>query len=134
MVHLQGAHISKTCTRRPKYAHRVQGAPLISNTDCTCSFISVKKDTISECDVILENLVPEKTKTKCCKCHNIKGDFNGFCFLCLIDKENTLYTRCKKSQNETLTCGGYGTGFTMLSPFQKYVILQKLFYVIATMY
>ena len=31
-MHLPGAHVLKSCTRRPKCAHWVQGAPLISNT------------------------------------------------------------------------------------------------------
>ena len=32
-MHLLGAHILKPCTRQPKHARRVQGAPLIANTD-----------------------------------------------------------------------------------------------------
>ena len=31
-MHTPGAHLTKTCARRRKCAHRAQGAPLISNT------------------------------------------------------------------------------------------------------
>ena len=32
MVHLPGVYILESCILQPKYAHRVQGVPLISNT------------------------------------------------------------------------------------------------------
>ena len=37
-VHTPGAHLLKSCTRRWKCAHRVQGAPLISDTARTHIF------------------------------------------------------------------------------------------------
>ena len=36
IVHTPGAHLRKTCTRLRKCARRVQGAPLISDTEWMC--------------------------------------------------------------------------------------------------